>query len=108
MNIGILFIIGYSVIALSCVGLGYYLSFPGNTWSTLFGDAFNVLLRRSRPTPVEPSTPVEPVTSTEPKKPSFFEELHSETWHDLVVPAPTPVSNEGHEEAVPEVVHDEP
>jgi len=83
-----LFLTVYLVIALACVGLGLYLSEPGNTWSTLPGDVLRVLPRRSRPVPVEP------------KKPSFFEELsHSEeTQYHVDTPPQAPTNDEHHEE----------
>lgn len=113
-----LFLIGYIVIALVCVGFGLYLSEPGHTWSTLKDDVLNLLPGRSRPAPIDPwpssdtaqhdesATPVE----NKPKRPAFFEELqHSDTQYHLVTPPIAPTSDEGHEEAAPvEVVHDEP
>lgn len=62
----IYFIVAYIAAGLFVVVLGYYLSRPSHTWTTLKDGAFNVLPCRSRPT----STPVQhdeqPVTSNEP------------------------------------------
>lgn len=110
-----LFLIGYIVIALVCVGFGLYLSEPGHTWSTLKDDVLNLLPGRSRPAPIDPwsvqhDEQPAPIKD-EPKRPSFFEELqhNADTQCHRVTPPVAPVSDESHEEAAPvEVVHDEP